>query len=459
MNTTTEPLRKTRIKPEIITVRQMLSTTDIGIPNYQRPYKWSLKNVNQLIDDILLFNDKPAYRLGTVVYHQENGNATLNIVDGQQRTITLLLITLAIFKNQNIMAQINALNIKFPEAEIWNSLKFKHPISKHNIRTNFLEIQRRIIDFKPEHVDFFFNRCEIVKVVLFDISEAFQFFDSQNARGKDLDPHDLLKAFHLREMMNSSNELERIKTVNQWESTNMEDLKNLFSHYLYRIRRWAKGKSAREFQKNNVDEFKGVSPNLEEQFNYTVPYRITHFYVDNYNDDYHRKIDQKTMSYPFQLDQVVINGKRFFEMISYYLEVKSNLNLDVREISLAQRILETLENYEGRFRTGDKYVRNLFDCALIYYMDKFGKVELERAIEKIFIWAYTLRIKHHTVQLATMDNYALEYPRMFKEIRDAIHPSDILNKKINEVKQSEIYESPKTEALVSFFHDLKYIHE
>ena len=37
----------------------------------------------------------------------------------------------------------------------------------------------------------------MVEVVLQDISEAFQFFDSQNARGKDLEPHDLLKAYHL----------------------------------------------------------------------------------------------------------------------------------------------------------------------------------------------------------------------------------------------------------------------
>lgn len=39
-----------------------------------------------------------------------------------------------------------------------------------------------------------------------DISEAFQFFDSQNARGKALYPHDLLKAYHLREMAGVSEE-------------------------------------------------------------------------------------------------------------------------------------------------------------------------------------------------------------------------------------------------------------
>ena len=31
------------------------------------------------------------------------------------------------------------------------------------------------------------------------LAEAFQLFDSQNNRGKSLEPHDLLKAYHLRQ--------------------------------------------------------------------------------------------------------------------------------------------------------------------------------------------------------------------------------------------------------------------
>ena len=50
------------------------------------------------------------------------------------------------------------------------------------------------------------NRCELIVVITSDVSEAFQFFDSQNARGKALYPHDLLKAYHLREMNDISDE-------------------------------------------------------------------------------------------------------------------------------------------------------------------------------------------------------------------------------------------------------------
>ena len=48
--------------------------------------------------------------------------------------------------------------------------------------------------------DFIEKQCELIVVITDDVSEAFQFFDSQNARGKALYPHDLLKAYHLREM-------------------------------------------------------------------------------------------------------------------------------------------------------------------------------------------------------------------------------------------------------------------
>jgi hypothetical protein len=64
--------------------------------------------------------------------------------------------------------------------------------------------------------EFVENRCELIVVVTSDVSEAFQFFDSQNARGKALYPHDLLKAYHLREMIGiEENEVERI--VKGWE--------------------------------------------------------------------------------------------------------------------------------------------------------------------------------------------------------------------------------------------------
>lgn len=449
---------KAIIKPEIINVKQLVNTSNLVIPNYQRPYKWSIKNVNQLLDDILFFKNKPAYRLGTIVYHRDEKNK-LNIVDGQQRTITLLLIGLAIKNNDELTQKLIQAKIEIPNLAITSKLSFQNEQSKNNIRDNYLEIQRRIVDFNEETVQFFYERCEVVKVILEDISEAFQFFDSQNARGVDLAPHDLLKAFHLREMMDNTTETERINTVDNWENMSLFELKNTFANYLYRIKNWTNSKSARKFSKDNVDIFKGISPSVKEPYPFASMYRISHFYIDGYNKDFNRQIDNKTMPYPFQLDQVVINGKRFFEMINHYVTVIKQLKVNTKEKSLAKDILHTIDNYTGKHRTGDKYVRNLFDCALIYYMDKFGMTEIERAIERIFIWAYSVRLTYHSVQLASIDNYALSYPFVFKTIKDALKPNDFLNIKIQILNPSNLVDSDKTADIKTIFSKMKYIYE
>ncbi len=452
------PKTQLEIQPEVINIQQLVETPNLVIPAYQRPYKWSSKNVNQLLDDILFFKTKPAYRLGTIVYHLDQDNA-LNIVDGQQRTITLLLIALAIENNYVLQTKLKKAKITTPRLSITSSLSFQSQQSKENIRDNYYEVERRIIDFDEETVQFFYENCQMVKVVLHDISEAFQFFDSQNARGVDLVPHDLLKAFHLREMIDNSDEQERISTVNDWENMDLEQLKTTFSHYLFRIRNWSSAKSARKFTKDDVGIFKGISPDVKEPYPFASMYRIGHFYIEGYNQDFNRKIDGRFMPYPFQLDQVVINGKRFFEMIKHYVTVIDGLNFSAQDGSVAKNILITLDSYNGKDRTGDKYVRNLFDCALTFYVDKFGVVEIERAIERIFIWSYSLRLTMHSVQLASIDNHALNYPNIFKTIKYALKPNDFLNIKLETLRESDLVNSNKTKDIKDLFLQMKFIYE
>lgn len=188
----------------IITLTELYNLEKLRIPEYQRPYKWTEKNVNNLIDDIISNKDKSEYRLGTLVFYKnkekEKENLdivekeTLDIVDGQQRIITLMLILYAISEKYEIDKKLyDAKN------ELWGH-KFNNPISQNNIYKNYQLIKQRINDFDKATVDFLLKKCTFVKIVLNDVSEAFQFFDSQNSRGKELEPHDLLKAYHLREM-------------------------------------------------------------------------------------------------------------------------------------------------------------------------------------------------------------------------------------------------------------------
>lgn len=458
----TSTLQPTSPDGRIITVKELLADKSLTIPLYQRPYKWTGKNVNLLFSDIATHKDKSSYRFGTIVFHQE-GNQK-NVVDGQQRTITLLLAVRALSKLRKNKLERKDLKeqLSLLERHMVNPC-FKSVISKVNIHHNYLEICRIVdrSDFTEEHIDFLLNKCEVVTFALKDVSEAFQFFDSQNARGRDLEPHDLLKAYHLREF-SSNDEPLKARTVSRWENSETEELTTLFAQYLYRIRNWSKGASARYFGKEDTALFKGVNMETVARYPYVEQLHMAHHFVDHYNHQYERRVDGHTLGFPFHIDQIIINGRRFFEMTAHYQEMVTKYNevstagfqlITIEKVDgYAKSILEALNCYEGRNRTGDRYVRAIFDCLLIYYIDKFGHVEISRAIEKIFIWAYSLRLKMQVVQLASMDNYVLEN-NLFKLIKDAIRPGDFINCTLPALLEKR---STKTEELENLFREMRY---
>lgn len=453
-----------KVEPRIISVNELITNSSLSIPIYQRPYKWSQKNVNQLIEDVVLHVKKSSYRLGTVILHKDVDEITnitnYNIVDGQQRTITLVLIAKAILerrsefkiKNENLNKTLDELS-----KNVLN-FKFTSEISFINIQNNYQEIYRRISNFNEEIIYYFLNKCEFIIFELSDVSEAFQFFDSQNARGKDLEPHDLLKAFHLREFSSHEEHLQE-NIVETWEGMKTEDLAELFAEYLYRIKGWAKGNSSRYFTKNNVDLFKGINIEKVDNFPYTESIRIAHFYVDRYNKSYERSIDFQTSKYPFQLNQAIINGRRFFEMITHYKEIFNTIIEEIKDgdslTDKAKEIFNTIDSYDSRYRTGDIYVRNLFNCALIFYVDKFGFKEISLAVEKIFIWAYSIRLRYYAIQLATVDNNVLE-KNIFKRINNANHPNDVLNIQLNTIEKAS---ATNIKPLKDLFFNLKYLQD
>lgn len=467
----------------VLSVKGLLGLNEVTIPAYQRPYKWTVKNISELFADINIHLDKSAYRLGSVVFHQAESNEKhrLDIVDGQQRTLTLILAVWAIIETrlpalerQDLQETLVQLR---PSLEVFmGRQRFASQVSEYNLYQNYQELKRRVShrEFSEQHIDFLLNHCQVVVFVLTDLSEAFQFFDSQNARGRDLDPHDLLKAFHLREFASHEAEL-KAASVAHWEGLASDDLANLFASYLYRVRQWSQGNSARFFGKDEVSLFKGINLDQIGQFPYVESLRMAHHFVDDYNNQYQRKIDGQKMRFPFHLDQMIINGRRFFEMAEHYQQQVSAIiasehasthtqkPLMIQGVVLdemAAEILITLNCYRNRYRTGDQYIRTMFDCALIFYIDKFGGQSLSAAIEKSFIWAYRCRIRQQVVQLATMDNYVLEN-NLFRVIKEARVPSDVLSMPLLTVKASENHNNRlkgnyEQDELVGLFKEMNY---
>lgn len=82
---------RTQLCVDVWKVGDLLRQPKVRIPDYQRPYKWDVRNVAQLMDDVQEFMHRDAYRLGSIILHKDEHH-DLNIVDGQQRFITLVLI-------------------------------------------------------------------------------------------------------------------------------------------------------------------------------------------------------------------------------------------------------------------------------------------------------------------------------------------------------------------------------
>ena len=218
-------------KAEILKIDDIFKL-NLSIPNYQRPYKWTIKNVQQLIDDLLqnFREGKKIYRIGTIVLNKDKDRS--EIVDGQQRLITLSLLLHKLGKDVSLLKE-----------------KPNHSISKNNITTNYNFLKN--YNFTNEFKDYLLNRCEMVCIELNDLDEAFQFFDSQNARGKPLESYDLLKAYHLRDMRDKD---ERIihQCVERWEksamSNDINNLDKIINYILFRLRRWHYKENAEIFK-------------------------------------------------------------------------------------------------------------------------------------------------------------------------------------------------------------------
>ena len=90
-----------KITPTELSIGQLLSRENeqFYIPAYQRRYAWSDKQLAELFEDIKLLDDNDQHFLGTILLLTEAYRANINrleVVDGQQRIISLSLLLEAI---------------------------------------------------------------------------------------------------------------------------------------------------------------------------------------------------------------------------------------------------------------------------------------------------------------------------------------------------------------------------
>lgn len=381
-----------------------IDEVDLLIPEYQRPYKWTAKHANQLLDDILeaKAGKKEVYRVGTLILHKNEKG--YNIVDGQQRTITFALL-LRCFAIPNIAF----LQQKLTE----------NPYNRRNVANNYRSLRRRIKNISEQErnglAEFIKDNCEMIVVITDDISEAFQFFDSQNARGKKLYPHDLLKAYHLREMRSLDADATE-KVVHTWENMDQKALSALFSEYLFRIKEWVKGNQADLLDENNIDVFKGVS--AHDNHPYAQFYKSAFAYADSVNHSALPFVTGIHRLTTFQLTTPIIAGKPFFDYAKHYFDILADIrNNDKYEGVFINDnpIVKTLDLRKYRNGVGNVITRRMFDSAILLYVDRFCPDQpsdvdldlLDQFVVYAFVWAYSLRAQYYNVGWLVAQNYIM----------------------------------------------------
>lgn len=356
----------------------------LALPSYQRPYSWSVKSTNTLfIDTYEAFrNGINEYRLGSVILHKEC-SGKYNIVDGQQRLTTLSILLYCL------------------DDEKQSLLKEKYSkLSNDVIVTNFGVLSKRTnelsYDEREKYKNYLVNKCTMVQIVTDSEQEAFQFFDSQNSRGKELAPHDLLKSYHLREM-NNEDENQKVKIINRWENMNQNDLDDLFKNYLYPLTQWYKGKEGLGYSSSKIDSFKGIKgTNI---YNYAIYHKASNLYVEQFNSNGSAELLSSKSLNQFQMTQPLIAGKRFFDYTLHYGKLLEKIQKQINSFFDKDEIPSK--------RSGDIYIKQLYECSLLFFADRFGLESLTQSVmQQLYSWSYSLRLTMKLVYPQTINRYA-----------------------------------------------------
>lgn len=443
-----------------IKINDLISIERLHIPEYQRPYRWTSGNVEQLMTDIntARVSGKLDYLIGSIILHKNeksDGNLFNEIVDGQQRITTISLILKAL--NPNAMIS----ELTYGHSESYKFIRENYAFILDWIDLNLAPTERK--DFE----NYLLNCCRVVLISVKRLPEAFQLFETQNGRGKELEAYNLLKAYHIRAMSDAPVK-EKIECDVRWEEAAMhvdkecvrrDLLRQVINEHLFRIRKWTKEGRAYSFNKCEIGEFKGLTlgkdGNLEYAYQnilvqqqiasgfmqvmnsvlFKVQYRFTHGDPDNVS--------------PFvSINQLIVNGRPFFDYVETYVEIYKRLFLDSNSSQLYnfKDFYREYCKYNGCGRRGDTYVRQSYKSAIILIFDRFGERGVEYLYEAVYTCLYRLRLERKRIFYSTMCGYD-ESGWLFQIIQNARNLSDlsVIKHRAEEYKRSVISNFEVTE--------------
>lgn len=255
------------------------------------------------------------------------------------------------------------------------------------------------------------------------LSEAFQLFETQNGRGKPLEAYNLLKAYHIRAMVDAERK-DKIECDVRWEDAalysdkqniSIDLLRQLINEHLFRSRVWSRSESANRFTRNDVDEFKGLTIGRDSELDFAyqnslVQQQIALGFIQSLNRGLFKVKsrfehgDPDNMSAFVNINQLIINGKPFFDYIETYVEMYKRLFLQSNSSQLAgfKDFYLAHCHYPGYQRSGDGYIRQAYKSAILMAFDRFGEKGVNYLYEAIYVCLYRLRLIMKQVRYSTM---------------------------------------------------------
>lgn len=219
------------------TLYDVFSKTQLSVPEYQRGYSWDEQNIEDLTDDLtylldehLTYDKQTEHYFGTVIF-ETDANSQFNIVDGQQRLISISLLVDSICKSTYInRTDLDAENLKERYVgsrdepairtkqqgrEIYERLVFEQ-VSPQSLtaeipsETNLIQakdhldawVSKVVEDYEQSPEEVLKTLCEIIDdditLTIHEVdnsSEAGRIFETINDRGKDLTIADKIKSY------------------------------------------------------------------------------------------------------------------------------------------------------------------------------------------------------------------------------------------------------------------------
>ena len=230
------------------------------IPNYQRSYSWTINHCETLWEDLKEFafpngdaesfdEDKDEYFLGTIVTFN-NEYSQQEVIDGQQRLITLLLLLRAFYESfgesetgprnelskciwriKNYKPDLSSCKIIYEVVDDETGDSFKKIIAegvadkndKSRYAENYRFFQKKIEELKfftPDNFSIFPKRildnCIFLPIETTSQNTALRIFTTLNDRGMPLSDADIFKA-QLYKFYKSKGKLEKENFVSRWK--------------------------------------------------------------------------------------------------------------------------------------------------------------------------------------------------------------------------------------------------